>query len=359
MARDTTDRLESPCSTVLEASCSPESLPSLSKYYHDLPHGFFSKTSCGMPSECPAKSPNSRREDQAQKRTYSANGQGFRGEWAEKQDNDRGPRRYKGKNHGSSEGNENLESELELGMDMTGDLDTDWNLDFDMDFDFDFDFGVLELPRLVKRAAIPQTMAFHLDWWIARLATEAMDLNLKTLLASMMLWREKNDIGRFPTCRTLPGPVPDSSQGAEYEDEAEDKDKNDDTLRFWPASSQQLQGPTTHEVWPVNVVRNDDGSFAVVAGWDVLLQQVQQTSRRMRKTRRWRMRGLKNAAGWCKWQRQEWIKSESEFVSDPEGGYHLRRTLEDDDGDGDEEGDENRIEKRMRVWTIDLGYRRK
>ncbi|KAL2432520.1 hypothetical protein ABEF95_012226 [Exophiala dermatitidis] len=340
----------------------------------------------------------------------------------------------------------------------------DRDLRTDLDLPVLFDIGVLDLPRTrtSKRADMPHTAAFHWDWWIGRLATEARDIDLKAFLARLMLVREKNDIPRVPTSRVALVPaskdrsdvnalgndedqqaVDDDDDGEEEDADADDEDswlevddswvdlsdtameddatmdsaisgsdndgdppddaddddgvakqtvntdfgENDDSIcsnvRARPQRRPHL--PTYNNPLSIaNALRNQDRSFSSETGWDVFLEHICQKSRHMRDTRRWRMRGLKNAAGWCKWQRGEWIREDGEFVSEREDVFESERTMSEKQhlvetdaapaaviednrqsgdeigGDGEQAEDEaaNTDADGAQKWTIFVGYRR-
>ncbi|EHY56630.1 hypothetical protein HRR83_002288 [Exophiala dermatitidis] len=319
-----------------------------------------------------------------------------------------------------------------------------------------FDIGVLDLPRTrtIKRAAMPQTAAFHWDWWIARLATEARDIDLKAFLARLMRVREKNEIPRVPTSRValvleskdrsnVNGISDDEDQQDDGYDDEEEEDANEDDEDSWlevdvtdvdvdddettdsETGSDGDDGDSDDEAEddaieqtdntngdgdkdsicsnvrpqprqqpplaaynnPLSIadaLRNPDRSFASETGWDVFLEHIRQKSRHMRDTRRWRMRGLKNAAGWCKWQRGEWIREDGQFVSEREDEFESKRTMSEkqyldktdaapaaaiDDnrqsggeigGDTEQAEDEgaNPEADGAQKWTIFVGYRR-
>ncbi|KAI1627552.1 hypothetical protein EDD37DRAFT_265949 [Exophiala viscosa] len=80
------------------------------------------------------------------------------------------------------------------------------------------------------------------------------------------------------------------------------------------------------------------------ADWDMLLHQMRRVSEDMRRTRKWKSRGLKHAAGWCQWSRKQAARSQGEFVQDRDNGYRLHRTIEGQTG--------------LKEWAMHLGYRR-
>ncbi|EXJ80422.1 hypothetical protein A1O1_08567 [Capronia coronata CBS 617.96] len=167
-----------------------------------------------------------------------------------------------------------------------------------------------------------------------------------------------------------PAPV-DRSGETEEDDTRSDNDENadnpnndrDDDERLRQAFPSQLDLPRPDAFSAATALRNHDGSFASGTGWDLLLQRIQLASRAMRENRRWKMRGLKSAAGWCKWQHKQCVAVDGEFITDLEGGYRLKRTLKDNEDTGGNEtsignGTRTRTGEGSRVWNINLGYRR-
>ncbi|KIV84934.1 hypothetical protein PV11_00679 [Exophiala sideris] len=180
--------------------------------------------------------------------------------------------------------------------------------------------GCSKNKRSTKTARIPDTMAFHFDWRIGRTGSEVTNVDLKALCASIMLWREKNDIPQSSALqkRTLDG--------------------SDEVKR--------RHGQHTA------TVSNNPNEIGSVAGnprrtrpmdWDMLLQQMKRASEDMRRTRKWKMRGLKHAAGWCQWSRKQAARSQGEFVEARDSGNRIHRTIGD--------------ETAPKEWTVYLGYR--
>lgn len=132
-----------------------------------------------------------------------------------------------------------------------------------------------------------------------------IQVDIKALCASMMLWRERNEVSPYLTWRNRR--VLDHRKDGQAPGAA--------------ADSSSVHG--TH--------------------WDILLRGVVQTSQDMHQRRKWNVRVAKNAVVWCQLevnQAARWGK----FVEDVEGEFRLDRRLED--------GAE--AEER----TLYLGYRR-
>ncbi|KIW26677.1 uncharacterized protein PV07_06492 [Cladophialophora immunda] len=210
------------------------------------------------------------------------------------------------------------EQEIE---ERNADDDSEESIDWDAHSDEDTANNAPQPRQVVKRAKLPQTMAFHVDWWIARIGTAAANLDFKVLCASMMLWREKNEVLQVPTyCMML-------SSGPTWEE--------DDAV----SNSAPAQIPQSTSRAPLPL-RGADRSSAPMLDWDVLLEDIRRASEQMHQDRKWRIRGKKNAAGWCKWAARQRINQRGEFVDQPEVGYEVEREV-----DG-------------RTWVIRLGYRR-
>lgn len=61
--------------------------------------------------------------------------------------------------------------------------------------------------------------------------------------------------------------------------------------------------------------------------------------------RKWKMRGLKMAAGWCQWKRRQLVKLRGEFVEDVEDDCCVKQ-------EGEADAD-------VQLWVAGFGYRRK
>ncbi|KIW98424.1 uncharacterized protein Z519_00084 [Cladophialophora bantiana CBS 173.52] len=180
--------------------------------------------------------------------------------------------------------------------------------------------------HVVKRAKLPQTIGFHFDWWIARIATAAVNPDFKVLCASMMLWRERNEILQIPTYRAKA------------------------ILRTWLKHNGAVPSTLRSQIHQVLSSAAPSDSMATLRGagaspaqtmdWDVLLGEIRQASERMHQDRKWRLRGKKNAAGWCKWGARQRVKDRGEFVEESTTGYEVER-----EGEG-------------RTLVAMLGYRR-
>ena len=70
------------------------------------------------------------------------------------------------------------------------------------------------------------------------------------------------------------------------------------------------------------------------------LQGVKTAASDMHQTRKWRSRGRKDAAGWCRWGARQRVKDRGNFVEELEVGYEIERTA------------------GVESWIIKLGYRR-
>ncbi|OAL33937.1 hypothetical protein AYO20_06772 [Fonsecaea nubica] len=67
------------------------------------------------------------------------------------------------------------------GNDAHGHDDSEESIDWDADSDEDTVHNAPQPRRVVRRARLPQTMGFHMDWWIARVATAAVNVSILTL----------------------------------------------------------------------------------------------------------------------------------------------------------------------------------
>jgi hypothetical protein len=131
-------------------------------------------------------------------------------------------------------------------------------------------------------------------------------VNIKALCASIMLWRERNEVSPYLT---------------------------------WQNHQNDGQVPAR----PTEPGAATDTSFLHATHWDILLRGVVQTSQDMHRRRKWNVKIAKNAVGWCQLEVKK-AASRGKFVEDVEGGFQLDRGL----GDGAE------AEER----TLYLGYRR-
>jgi len=130
-------------------------------------------------------------------------------------------------------------------------------------------------PRSIKaQARIPQTMGFYFDWWIGRMGAQGESTDFKQLCASMMLWREANSVDHYPTCR-VPNILPVAAEAVELQD-----------------TDDRQSGP--------DAIRDSGDQFVTLTDWDFLLQEMAVARDRMHKWRKWKMRGMKRAAGWCR-----------------------------------------------------------
>ncbi|OAP56654.1 hypothetical protein AYL99_08766 [Fonsecaea erecta] len=75
---------------------------------------------------------------------------------------------------------EETEQEMEGGnADADGDGGSEESTDWDTESAEDtLDNNSPQPRQVVKRAQLPQTMGFHLDWWIARIATAAVNVSV-------------------------------------------------------------------------------------------------------------------------------------------------------------------------------------
>ncbi|EXJ75579.1 uncharacterized protein A1O5_00085 [Cladophialophora psammophila CBS 110553] len=215
-----------------------------------------------------------------------------------------------------------------VGVDADGNDDSEESIDWDADSDEDTAAAanIKSRHHVVKRAKLPQTMGFHFDWWIARIATAAVNLDFKVLCASMMLWRERNEVLQVPTyqAKAIPrmwlkhnGPVPSTVPSQIHQPSSSTPP---------PDSMTTLRGVGASPAWTMD--------------WDVLLEEIRQASEKMHQDRKWKLRGKKNAAGWCKWGAKQRVKDGGEFVEKSAAGYEV---------EGEGEG---------RTWVVRLGYRR-
>ncbi|KIW75436.1 hypothetical protein Z517_10177 [Fonsecaea pedrosoi CBS 271.37] len=214
------------------------------------------------------------------------------------------------------------EAEEIEGNDAHGHDDSEESIDWDADSDQDTVHNAPQPRRVVRRAMLPQTMGFHLDWWIARVATAAVNLDFKVLCASMMLWREKNEVLQIPTSRTKSVP---QTLGQEH-----------DSCANSPLSQNTRRSPSQGPL----LLEGAHRCSTSMLDWDVLLKSIKRASELMHRSRKWRIRGKKNAAGWCRWGAGRRVFHRGEFVEEAEVGYEVKREV-----DG-------------QTWMIKLGYRR-
>ncbi|KAK5198986.1 hypothetical protein LTR72_001564 [Exophiala xenobiotica] len=160
--------------------------------------------------------------------------------------------------------------------------------------------------KLTTTARMPQTIGFHFDWSIGRFAAAAKEVNIKALCASIMLWRERNEVSPYLT---------------------------------WQNHQEDGQAP----VRPTERGAVTDTSSVHATNWDILLQGVVRTSQDMHRRRKWNVRAAKNAVGWCQLEVKQAARC-GKFVEDVEGGFQLDRALRDG---AEAEG-----------RTLYLGYRR-
>ncbi|KAH0846978.1 hypothetical protein FOPE_11965 [Fonsecaea pedrosoi] len=206
--------------------------------------------------------------------------------------------------------------------DAHGHDDSEESIDWDADSDQGTVHNAPQPRRVVRRARLPQTMGFHMDWWIARVATAAINLDFKVLCASMMLWRENNEVLQIPTSRTRSVP---QTLGQE-----------DDSCANSLLSQNTRRSPSQAPLLLEGAYR----SSASMLDWDALLESIKRASELMHRNRKWRIRGKKNAAGWCRWGAGRRVFRRGEFVEEAEVGYEVKREV-----DG-------------QTWMIKLGYRR-
>ncbi|KAK5037441.1 hypothetical protein LTR13_004598 [Exophiala sideris] len=136
-----------------------------------------------------------------------------------------------------------------------------------------------------------------------------------------MLWREKNDIPQTSVLRIR---TPDPSDEVKRMHGQHTPTVSDNPNEIGSVAGSPRRTPPTD--------------------WDMLLHQMRQASEDMRRTRKWKIRGLKHAAGWCQWSRKQAARSQGEFVEGRDSGTRLHRTIEN--------------ETAPKEWTVYLGYRR-
>ena len=91
---------------------------------------------------------------------------------------------------------------------------------------------------------------------------------------------------------------------------------------------------------------NPDDPFETLTDWDYLLQEMRVARDKMHRRRKWKTRGLKHAAGWCRWAARDWEKLSRKTIKDLDGGSECKRTPIDEEGEGP-------------VWEIKPGCFRK
>ncbi|OAG43390.1 hypothetical protein AYO21_02327 [Fonsecaea monophora] len=82
--------------------------------------------------------------------------------------------------------------------DAHGHDDSEESIDWDADSDQGTVHNAPQPRRVVRRARLPQTMGFHMDWWIARVATAAINVSILTLslhLLSQKCFRHSYEFG--------------------------------------------------------------------------------------------------------------------------------------------------------------------